>query len=172
MKKIMTLLLSLTLLTACGWQLRGSLNLPSDLQSLYIDNQSQGNVTATELGRLLKANNVALAESSENAQYTIRLTNEREQRRTVSVTSGGESSEYELTYEVDYSIANSEGILVVPGATAQVIRSYSYDRDNVIAKGQEEQLIRDEMRPQLASQILNRLRFSAQPVAAPATTEQ
>ncbi|GAA5316405.1 MAG: hypothetical protein AseanaTS_16090 [Candidatus Pelagadaptatus aseana] len=168
----MTLLLSLSLLTACGWHLRGDLNLPSDLQSLYIDNQSQGNVTEAELNRLIAANDVTVTENRADAQYTITLSNERYERRTISVTSGGEASEYELTYEVDYSITNAEDLILVPKSTAQVIRSYSYDRDNVIAKNEEEELIRQEMKPQLASQILNRLRFlSAAPVSAPEATQ-
>ncbi|MEL7400484.1 MAG: LPS assembly lipoprotein LptE, partial [Pseudomonadota bacterium] len=69
-------------------------------------------------------------------------------------------------HEVDYSIADADGNILAPLTTARVIRSYNYDRNDVIAKNEEESLIRKEMRTQLAAQILNRLRFLNKPATA------
>lgn len=166
MKKLITLLLTVTMVSACGWHLRGSLNLPSDLKAIHINNQSNSDVTLTQLVRVLNSNGIAQAESLEQAQYSIRLSNEREERRSISVSSSGLVSEYELTHEVDYSITDGNGKVLAPQTTARVIRSYNYDRNDVIAKNEEEELIRKEMRTQLAAQIINRLRFLSKPAAS------
>ncbi len=166
MKKLITLLLTVTMVSACGWHLRGSLNLPSDLKAIHISNQSQTDITLSELVRVLGSNGIERAENLEQAQYSIRLSNEREERRSISVSSSGLVSEYELTHEVDYSIADADGNILAPLTTARVIRSYNYDRNDVIAKNEEESLIRKEMRTQLAAQILNRLRFLNKPATA------
>lgn len=167
MKKLITLLLTVTLVSACGWHLRGSLNLPSDLKAIHISNQSGNSITQSELERLLAHNGIDRADSPAQAQYTIRLSNEREERRTISVDNSGLASEYELINEVDYTISDAQGALLAPLSTARVIRSFNFDRNDVIANNDEENLIRKEMRTQIAAQIINRLRFVTKP-AAPA----
>lgn len=176
LNKIIAVVLSATLLSACGWHLRGSLALPEGVDNIYIADSSTSNqgVIALTLANMLKQSNVALATASADAQYSIHLSNERLDRRAISVGSDTLASEYELTHEVDYYIADGETILA-PTTTARVIRSYTYDRDDVISKNEEEDIIRKEMRSNLASQILNRLRFlgdaniptAAAPAAAP-----
>ena len=160
LNKIIAVLLSATLLSACGWQLRGSLTLPEGVNSIYIadSSNSSNGVIALTIANILKQSNIDLATSSTDAQYSIYLSNERLDRRAISVGSDTLASEYELTHEVDYYIANSDTILA-PTTSARVIRSYTYDRDDVVSKNEEEEIIRKEMRSNLASQILNRLRF-------------
>lgn len=140
--------------------------MPSDLKAIHISSQSGNDTTVNQLLRVLKSNGIERAETIEQGQYSIRLSNEREERRSISVGSGGLVSEYELTSEVDYAISDAKGTILAPTTTARVIRSYNYDRNDVIAKNEEENLIRKEMRTQLASQILNRLRFLSKPVAS------
>jgi LPS-assembly lipoprotein len=161
MKKIIALMLCASLLSACGWHLRGSLSLPDNVKNIYISDSSKNGVTASTLTAILKQSNVGISDSQESAQYSIHLSNEREDRRTISVGSDSLASEYELTHEVDYYIADNMATILSPVTTARVIRSYNYDRDDVIAKNEEEDIIRKEMRSNLANQILNRLRFLA-----------
>jgi len=155
-----TLTITLTLLaTACGWHLRGALILPPDLQSMYISARDNYSGIAAELKRTLEANDIEVAQSSSQAQMTMHIIEERNDRRTASVSSGGLASEYELSMDVTYKITDSNNNILVPEKTATVIRSYSFDPNSVTSAAQEEQILRQEMRSDVIQQMARALRF-------------
>ena len=159
------------LITGCGWQLRGQTALPEGTDSIFISAADSHGQLMGDFQQLLNANQVSFATSAQNAQYSIYIEREYNDKRTVSVGSNTLAAEYELTMKVDYRIESAEAGLLVPKATAQVARSYEYDRQDVIAKDEEEKLIKSEMRRNLVQQILRRLRFSSQNAANASTTQ-
>ena len=70
LNKIIAVLLSATLLSACGWQLRGSLTLPEGVNSIYIadSSNSSNGVIALTIANILKQSNIDLATSSTDAR--------------------------------------------------------------------------------------------------------
>lgn len=167
MKKLLTLLLSTTLVTACGWHLRGSLLLPADLKSLYITaKDSHGNLVS-DIKKLVQGYDINLANKRSDAQYSLIILQERDERRTISVGNDALASEYEITLAADYRIESNDKI-VVPIATATVSRSYDHDPDDVLSKSEEELLLRNEMRLDLIQQIIRRLSFATTNQTAPA----
>lgn len=181
MKKLLTTLvttvLTATLLSACGWHLRGSMSMPMDLESVYVTAEDSHGALITDLKRTLVSNHVATTDNSAEAQYSIALGNEERERRTVSVGNDALAAEYELNMSVDYQITNQAGE-VIASNNATTYRSYTFDRDAVVAKAEEERLIEQEMRNNLVQQILRRLRFVTQEQStsgpstdAPADTE-
>lgn len=164
------------LITGCGWQLRGHLALPEGTDSIFVSAEDSHGSLVGELKKLLSANQVTAAISSKEAQYSIFIEREDEKKRTVAVGSNTLAAEYELTLEVDYRIESADGEKLIPKATAQVARTYAYNRDDVVAKDEEEKLIKEEMRRNVVQQIIRRLRYAvsssaASPVAADAATE-
>lgn len=152
-------LLSVAILSSCGWRLRGTLTLPENLSSVYISNQTRSTDLDEELERLLSNNDITVAESASAAQLIITLEEFDEANRTASLSSAGRTSEYELTSEVTYNIKDNLGNELIPTSEASVIRTYQYDENNVIAAGNEQRLLQQEIRRELAQQILGRLRF-------------
>lgn len=165
------LVISLTLLvSACGWHLRGALILPPDLSSMYISARDTHSGVASDLKRTLEANNIDVASSSSQAQMTMHIIDERNNRRTAAVSSGGLASEYELTMDVRYKITDSDNNILVPERTATVIRSYSFDPNSVTSAAQEERILREEMRNDVIQQMARSLRFISPQADAPDTT--
>lgn len=178
MKKLITAVLitalTTTLLSACGWHLRGLSSIPINLDSVYVSAEDSHGALITELQRALVSSKVAVAQGSADAQYTVQLSNERSDRRTVSVGSNALAAEYELNMSVNYRILNQAGDIVSPMITASTFRSYTFDINAVVAKAEEERLIQQEMRNNLVQQILRRLQFISQEksaASAPASTE-
>ncbi|WP_439134366.1 LPS-assembly lipoprotein LptE [Pseudomaricurvus sp.] len=165
MKKLLTILVSTvlttTLLSACGWHLRGSMSMPLDLESVFVTADDSHGSLITDLKRTLVSNNVTTTDNSAEAQYSIILSNEEQDRRTVSVGNDALAAEYELNMSVDYRITNQAGEEVANN-NASTYRSYTFNRDAVVAKSEEERLIKQEMRNNLVQQILRRLRFVSQ----------
>ncbi|NIB40131.1 hypothetical protein HBA55_11065 [Pseudomaricurvus alkylphenolicus] len=170
MKKLLLLVLSLSLLTGCGWHLRGSVEMPEGVSAIYVTADNSHGALASGLKKALVAYRIEASDTMDNAQYRIHLSNEQSRRRTASVGNNALAAEYELNMSVDYRIEDATGKVLVPRATAEAQRVYDFDRDAVVAKAQEEKLIDAEMRNQLIQQILRRLRFLSSAAANKGST--
>lgn len=159
-RKSFAILLSFILLTACGWHLRGNLTLPQGLNRVYLDDEADGEPLLNAVEELLTANDVEIAKNPAAAQLTIRLLSYDEERRVVAVGGNTLVTEYELVDRGSFSVADGQGQVLLPASDLSVVRSYQFDRNNVLGMEQEERLIQEEMRRELAQQIIRRLRFA------------
>jgi LPS-assembly lipoprotein len=147
------------LLSACGWHLRGTLAMPEGLDSVYLNNQSDAQLLGRMLEQLLVANDVTVATSPAAAQLVISLLNYQEERRVVAIGDNALVTEYELIATADFSVEDSKGETVLAPTDVSVIRAYQFDQNNVLGMAEEQELIQQEMRREIAQQIIRRLRF-------------
>lgn len=169
MKKLITLLLTTTLISACGWHLRGTVNSIDNVSSLHLGATQGRTELLDELSAEARRAGITLSASASAAEYSINLFNSTDEKRTVSLGTNALASEYELTMSVDYSIHKGQQILIAQ-ETARSIRTYDFDTNQVLGKSREEELIREEMRSELINHILRRLQYMAAtpaPAAAP-----
>lgn len=154
--------LSLALLTsACGWHLRGAVDVPQNLSQLYISAVANPKGTSTnelmyELRQLLKANHISLVDNSQAANYELNVIEETVDKRTAGVGSDALSSAYEITLKAEYEIRIKNSVLATQ-ATASTLRSFNYNTASISSSAQEEMLLMKEMRRELAQQMLRRL---------------
>lgn len=147
------------ILSACGWHLRGSIVLPDNIQSVYIDNQTSDPALLEELERLLTVNDVVISETATGADLVINLLDFAENRRVNSLNSNTIVREYELISEAEYEIKNAAGEILLEPNVAQLSRIYTFDQNAVVSAAEEQQIIQEELRLELAQQIVRRLRF-------------
>ncbi|SDZ95288.1 LPS assembly lipoprotein LptE [Microbulbifer marinus] len=146
------------LLSGCGWHLRGApKNFPPGSQ-LYISAEDPRSNIAEELTRLLQNAGLPMAESPLEADYDLTIHKETERKRTVSVDAQGRAAEYELITSALYSVRDSSGRTLLNNAQADVYRSLEWSSAEIVSKGEEERLLREEMRRELISRIIDRLR--------------
>lgn len=161
MKKIITTLIATTLLvslvSACGWQLRGTTNLPDDLTSLYVSAEDAHGALITEVKQQLKAQKVTVATTASAAPYTLAILEEENDRRTAGVGSDALTSAYEITLKAEYEIRAANGAVLAPATTATTTRTYNYSASNASSAAQEEAILLREMRRDIAQQMLRRL---------------
>ena len=151
---------ALSLLTACGWHLRGSEGLPDNLKALNFDTHNSNSPLSRDIQRTLHQYDIDL-QSSEANVYALKLLQERESKRVVSLSVDALANEYELLSEARFTVIDGEGRAVINQGLAQVTRVYEHDPDDALSKSEEESLVRDEMRADLVRQIIQRLRFIA-----------
>ncbi len=147
------------LLSACGWHLRGVGMIPPGLDSLHIG----GTLEAThplvrDLTQSLDAADIDVPRDSADAQYSLKILDYRSTTRAATVNANARISEQQLTEEVDFAILDRAGDTVLPRTTVTAERVFEYDEDNALATQDERELIRSEMRRNLVSQMLDRLR--------------
>ena len=141
-----------SLLTACGFHLRGNYLLNDELQSLYVTSPD----IHGELTRLVKLhlsrNQVKVLKHKSTKAPELRIMSDKLDRRTLSVFENGQVAEYELIYTVHYQLrfANEEP----QDFHFELNRDYQDDPNFALAKSRELSLLLSEMRQSAADKIL------------------
>lgn len=157
MNNYKTLLLTALLLitTACGFHLRGQVDLPVALRILNLDAQQADPLTQNLLRQSLLSNGVTL---SNDAPYTLQILNEKGDRRVLTVTSNAKASEYELIQSLSFKLLDAKGRDASDELNITTYRTLQYDASAEIGKAQEEANLRREMKQYNAYNVLLRLK--------------
>ena len=146
------------LLSACGFQLRGSYALP--YESLYLGMPDYSVIGAGLKRAIRSAGSTRLAESANDAQATFIPTAEAREPVILSLSSAGRVREKRLRYRYGYRIVDAKGRdLVLPGMI-ELFRDITYADSDVLAKTQEEDLLWRDMENDLVQQLMRRLAAS------------
>ena len=156
------ILLSLIMLTACGFKLRGDVELPPILQETYIESENPFTGMARALRVELEASGARIVESSEQATAVLQIVNERSENRILSVGSTGKASEYELFDEVTFQLADRNGKVLVKQQNLRIIRDLVFDENQLLGKVSESEQLHVQMRRSLARQIFTRINTELQ----------
>ncbi|MGZ8095412.1 MAG: LPS-assembly lipoprotein LptE [Methylosarcina sp.] len=158
-KKTVILIFSLVL-SACGYHLRGSTtDLSTEINAIYWDG---GTVQLREqLTTVLGSSTGKLAASPEEAGLAVKILNEDFRRRILSLSSRGRSNEVELDYFLEYELSKG-GKVLLERQPIRLRREYFNDQQDIIAKDNEEKVIRTEMYQQAIQNILTRARMELQ----------
>ncbi len=147
------------LLSACGFQLRGSNVLPADLSNLYV--QAPTNL-ADDVRVFLSGSDTQVLDQPKGADVILTLTDPRYDRRVISVDpSTGKEREFELTYSLTYRATKTAGKSLLNSQRLIIRRDYVFDRDAIIGKSREAGVLRAEMRRDAIQQILLRLQSAS-----------
>lgn len=140
----------------CGWRLRGSMDVSLNLPPVYLEvNGSQQ--LQRELRRGLKVSGIQLTESREAAELILNVTREGEERRVSSVDRSGKISEYELLHTLEFKVTAQDGKERLPLQVITQQRSYSFNEQEVLAKGDEQTRLFSVMRMQSVRALVRRL---------------
>lgn len=144
------------LLSACGYHLRGAFALPAAMKSIYLEGGS--GQLRDQFMQVMTSSSGQLASSRQGAGIVVRILSEETNRRTLSLSSRGKSNEFELYYRLEYELANAGNALLMERQPIEIRREYYNDQQDVMAKENEEKVIRDEMYQQVVRTIVNRAR--------------
>lgn len=146
------LMLAALLVAGCGFQLRGAPDVPESMRQLELVMPAGRSVLRTELGRTLRASGIELAAS---APQRLEILEEKQGRRTATLTEDIKADEYELRTEVHFQVTQGDELLIPP-SVARTERVYTHDASALTAKNEQEALLRREMQQDIARQILRR----------------
>jgi len=155
--KLVILIMAL-LISACGYHLRGALELPQGMKNVYLEGGSAQ--LREQFQRAMEVSSVQLASSPESAGLIVKIYEEDSRRRALSLSSGGTANDFELSYRFEYELLDSKNKVLMPRQPIEIKREYYNDQVAIIAKGNEESTIRDEMYQQAVRSIVNRARVA------------
>jgi LPS-assembly lipoprotein len=151
-----TLVAAAFLLSACGFRLQGSTELPQEVRRVHVATADELTPFAVELRDALTRNGATLAPTSGTADAVVRVLNDRTGRRVLSVSSRNTPEEFEVFYSVEYSIDRG-GREVVPSQRLELTRSFSFDEADLLAKDREENILREALARDIAGLVVRRL---------------
>lgn len=143
------------LLASCGFHLRGTMGAVLDVDRVQVVGSEPELID--ELEDTLKSIGVSLDEV--DPEYVITIIGESLSRRAVATSGSITVSEYEVQMRGVFSIADASGATLISASEIRAERVYSFDPTNFVSNEEEEELLVEEMRQDVAGQIVRR--FSA-----------
>ena len=167
-------LVTVTLLSACGWQLRGSLALDNRIDRLQVVSEERYSPMDTALRERLTDSGVTLVEDQTSASHVLEVTRESQQTRIAGVGADALASAFEITLATSFDLYLADGTPLGRNLTSSITRSFNASADSAGSGSREEELILEEMRRELAQQMLRRVQalVNNQPTPASGPSER
>jgi len=141
------------LLSACGFQLRGTGTNDLTIKELDVSARNAYGDTVTQLRQVLENSGVHVYTG---ATYKLFLVDERETQRNLSYASAGRASDIELNTALSFEIQGRDHLPLM-GDKLQVQKVVSHDGNNLVGSDSEIQQVRKEMRRELVQRMVLRL---------------
>ncbi|MCK6187886.1 MULTISPECIES: LPS assembly lipoprotein LptE [unclassified Pseudomonas] len=141
------------LLSACGFQLRGTGTTDLTIKELDVSARDAYSETVTQLRQVLQNSGVHVYTG---ATYKLFLANEQETQRNLSYASAGRASDVELSTVLNFEIQGRDHLPLM-GDKIQIQKIVSHDGNNLVGSDSEIIQVRKEMRRELVQRIVLRL---------------
>jgi LPS-assembly lipoprotein len=145
-------------LVACGFQLRGSRpDAKLDFNSIHLEAVAGSALERDLRAAILAQGNTALATERKSADVTVRILQENQEKKVLTINAQGQVREYSLLYRLRFDVLGKDnGVLLEP--TELALQTFmSYSESQALAKETEERLIYNDLRADAISQIMRRL---------------
>lgn len=146
--------LAALLTTACGYHLRGAYDLPKEMKNIYLEGGSPA--FREQLNSVLTSSSGQIVSSPDNADVVLRIFKDDIERRVLSLSQRGRSNDIELAGRLEFQLLNAKQGVLIEREPISFRREYFNDQQDVIAKGNEETVIRKELYQQVVRTIINR----------------
>ncbi len=141
------------LLSACGFQLRGTGSNQLSIKELDVSARDSYGKTVVQLRQVLESSGVHLYTG---APYKLIITQEQEDQRSVSSSGSSRSVEYELTNTLTYQIRGMQDRQLLE-KKVELQKTYVHDGNNLIGSDMQAVQVRNEMRNDLIQKLMSQL---------------
>lgn len=149
----LTLIVSSLLLSACGFHLRGVVDFPPDVKTVYIQTGDRYSPFYRELVAMIRKNDVRLVSGPGSADAVISVLTDETARRALTVSARNVPREYEVYYIVVCSVS-VRGEQIVESQRFVLTRAYTYDETKVLGKANEEEVLTNALAKDLVGLLV------------------
>jgi LPS-assembly lipoprotein len=154
----LALLLTIALLSACGFHMRGSTahdSLP--FKSIYVvvpDSSTFG----IELKRILRSSDeTKLVDDPKQAQVILDVLGDKKTKSILSINVQGRAREYSLNYELRFRVRNNKNKEVLAPTKITLTRTLTFSESHALARENEEEMLYRDMQTDVVQQMMRRL---------------
>lgn len=156
MKKIIPFILALCL-CACGFHLRGMIDVPTWLESVAIIAKDDNKQLVNLLEAQLDAYKINVVDDPIRAKYWIQINYSNVQQQIISIGASTTPRQYQLIMTTNFSLITKKGEVIQPARTISVSRQFTSNNDRILGSNDEQLILINEMRQDTVVQIINRL---------------
>ena len=149
----------MTSLVACGYRLRGMVDLPYKV--IAITGNPSPPLRADLQTSILTGTDAKVAINPKDADLILEITSDLNGREILAYNANGQVSAYRLNIRVGFRVYDNFGADVVPEAEIYMTRDMDFSVSTVLATDVQMQQFLSLMRKDLAVQILRRVAASA-----------
>jgi LPS-assembly lipoprotein len=153
-KKFITLL-TLLMITSCGFHLRGMTEISFKTVSLEGKELS----FTKNLKKTLTSNKVAIVLPTENPELRVELLSEESEKRILSLSGQGLVREFEIFYRVRYRVKTVDSETWSQENILETRRDFTYSDSNLIGKEEEERQLNESMRNEAITNLFNQIQL-------------
>lgn len=152
--KICLILISVFLLSGCGFKLRTAESLPPQLHQVYYQTDNPFGQFEVAFKKALKASNVKLLAAPNATAPILHVTSNYSSTTTssISTTSG---RVYSLSYTATISIDDASGKPLLPSQIAGASRSITLQPNEILETTPQIEIAKQELLQELSIKILN-----------------
>jgi LPS-assembly lipoprotein len=150
------------LLAACGFQLRGTQQLPFATIALTFPPNSTLGILLTR--NIRAGTNTQVIAEAKKASAVLELISETQDRTVLTLDSQGRATEYTLKDRLRIRLLDDKGREVIEPTLLEVHRDIAFNDSQRLSKESEEALLYRDMQADLVQQIMRRL-AAAKPYA-------
>lgn len=154
LRTIIAFIATVLILNACGFQLRDHVALPTGVEPVFIHTQSS---VAKELHKQLKVSGADIAKTPHTANHQIIISNIKAERRTAALGENARALEFLLLESLSVELRHSKGHIVWGPHRLTERKIIQNDPNRVASISAEENILRQEMRKNLAANIIRQL---------------
>ena len=153
--RILYLFIIMTMISSCGYQLRGSMNVDGLENIIIISNghTSISNMLSQKLG-----SSVILQIQDYNTYPVVKINSISSRKRQLSVNSSGRVDEYEISKSLDYEIISSENNSVT--GTLKASGSYDFNESRMQITSEQEKITNNAIDKALVRKLIQKLRYN------------
>ena len=153
--RILYLFVVMTMISSCGYQLRGSMNVDGLENIIIISNghTSISNMLSQKLG-----SSVILQIQDYNTYPVVKINSISSQKRQLSVNSSGRVDEYVISKSLDYEIISSENNSV--SGTLKASGSYDFNESRMQVTSEQEKITNNAIDKVLVRKLIQKLRYN------------
>jgi len=152
-----TLVLLLSAASGCGFQLRGTADLPPLMERTYLQMPDRYGEFGRTLERNLVANGVEIVDDAERATAVLEIPTARFTRRAAAFAGTARVREFRLTLTVAFRLRTAGGDAVTGRREVVLFRDYSFDEREILAGAREEEFLRRDLQARMVDELLRRL---------------
>ena len=153
--RILYLFVVMMMISSCGYQLRGSMNVDG-LENIIII--SKGHTSISNMISQKLGSSVILQSQDNNTYPVVKINSISSQKRQLSVNSSGRVDEYEISKSLDYEIVISENNSLT--GTLKASGSYDFNESRMQVTREQEKITNNAVNKVLVRKLIQKLRYT------------
>jgi LPS-assembly lipoprotein len=148
---------TLLMLNACGFHLRGDATLPEAMAVTYIQAKNPFDTLNEDFRDALEGHGARVTENRDEATAILRILSNRDEKDVLTVDIGGKVQEILIRQTIRFDVVAPDNQPLVEKQTVTLSRDFVFNKDDILAKEREADLISNELQRDVVNMAMLRI---------------